>query len=251
MFLMHDVHIKVAGYENIEAVCPHCGRDIRFNRVTDLQDTEPVGGTEVRCLHADCARSFRIIGDTINARFEMLVYDCYPLLEEKRYAYCILNLAQAYECFFSLFLRVALCYEPQRGQLDLKAMNGDLRRLFDVTSRWTFGDLRNAFAFIVSRYGARIPADEVASCLAELATLKRVRFERSAAAASGAWHDLLSKLWAASISALRNHVVHKVAYRPSRAEVERALAETRSTLFPLANEARINGEDPNWYIHAG
>jgi hypothetical protein len=47
---------------------------------------------------------------------------------------------------------------------------------------------------------------------------------------------------------LRNQVVHKNAYRPSREEVEAATEETRGILFPLARYLSIDYDDIHWYI---
>ena len=44
---------------------------------------------------------------------------------------------------------------------------------------------------------------------------------------------LLKALRATTINTLRNQVVHKRAYRPTREEAESALEETRSIIFPL------------------
>jgi hypothetical protein len=58
---------------------------------------------------------------------------------------------------------------------------------------------------------------------------------------------LLVALKAARIDTLRNKVVHKQAYRPTRAVVEAALAETRSILFPLTIHLQLHDEI-NWYL---
>ena len=49
----------------------------------------------------------------------MLIFDCYELLERKQYMHCVLNLATAYETFFSLFLRVELLYKPFAAEVRL------------------------------------------------------------------------------------------------------------------------------------
>ena len=58
---------------------------------------------------------------------------------------------------------------------------------------------------------------------------------------------LLKALKATSINTLRNRVVHKQAYRPTREEVEAALQETRSILFPLTSHLQLYDEI-NWYM---
>jgi hypothetical protein len=111
---------KECTYENFIARCPLCGFRNIFNRVTDLQDTEPIRFREVVCLNDRCKQKFNINGDLVSPAFRMLVFDCYPLKEEKKYSYCILNLAQAYEVFFSLYLRVELLFRPFSQDPDQK-----------------------------------------------------------------------------------------------------------------------------------
>ena len=95
---------KRPSYENFVADCPLCGHECIFNRASDLHTFEPIGGLNVTCLNGLCAKTFRLVSDSVNERHEMLIYDCYELLERKHYMNCILSLAQAYEVFFSLFL---------------------------------------------------------------------------------------------------------------------------------------------------
>ena len=110
-------------YENFVAVCPICDFRNIFSRVSDLKEREPIAFKQVAC--EDCGKPFNINNDSINAAYEMLVYDCYDLMEEKHYSYCILNLAQAYEVFFSHYLRVELLYKPfsLRDDPDLVQLN--------------------------------------------------------------------------------------------------------------------------------
>jgi len=58
---------------------------------------------------------------------------------------------------------------------------------------------------------------------------------------------LLKALKATAIHTLRNRVVHKQAYRPTRAEVEAALDEARSIVFPLTSHLQLHDEI-NWYM---
>src|SRR5690349_9162011 len=95
---------KETYYETFEAECPACGHWNIFNRVSDFKTVEPIAFKTVICL--DCQNDFNINGDQINSAYEMLIFDCYKLKSIKRYSYCILNLAQAYEVFFSQYLRV-------------------------------------------------------------------------------------------------------------------------------------------------
>ena len=48
----------------------------------------------------------------------MLILDMPELYERKHYMNCILSLAQAYEVFFSLYLRVNLLFKPFGSDAD-------------------------------------------------------------------------------------------------------------------------------------
>jgi hypothetical protein len=75
----------------------------------------------------------------------MLIRDCWLLKKQKRYSYCILNLCQAYEMYFALYLRVMLIYKPygNENNHDLDGLNESLRKLFDRINDWTYSPLRN------------------------------------------------------------------------------------------------------------
>ena len=103
---------KRTSYENFAAECPWCRRENIFNRASDLKTFEPIAGRDVSCLSAACGKPFRILGDSVNSPHEMLIFDCYELLDRKHYMNAVLSLAQAYETFFSLFFRVELLYKP-------------------------------------------------------------------------------------------------------------------------------------------
>ena len=101
---MISTKIKSSGYENIVVTCPLCSHELVLNRATDLGTFEAISGTDVCCQ--ECGRGFWINGDSVNERHEAIVFDCHDLLRTKRYMNCILNVCQAYEMFFSLYLRV-------------------------------------------------------------------------------------------------------------------------------------------------
>ena len=54
-------------------------------------------------------------------------------------------------------------------------------------------------------------------------------------------------LKATKLNKLRNQVVHKRAYRPTREEAESALEETRSIIFPLTRRLDLH-DDISWYV---
>jgi hypothetical protein len=91
-------------YENFVAECPWCGKDCIFNRASDLHTFEPIAGRDVSCQSGDCRKPFRIVGDSVNSAHEMLIFDCYELIERKHYMNCILSLASSLRGILQLVL---------------------------------------------------------------------------------------------------------------------------------------------------
>ncbi len=236
-------------YENFVAICPICGFRNIFNRVSDLKEVEPIAFKQVAC--EDCGKPFNINNDSINAAYEMLVYDCYNLMKEKHYCYCILNLAQAYEVFFSHYLRVELLYKPYWRSEDrnLDQLNRVSNLLFETIKNYTFAPLRSICINWVLSSRTVATLDESESLLNELNDLVgEPPDEKIADLKDKPLSELLLSLKKTKIGELRNQVVHKIAYRPTVEKVEASLEETRSILFPLASHLKVQAEDINSYV---
>jgi len=244
------VWIARASYENVAAECPWCHRECTFNRVSDLGTVEPVTGRDVQCLHPDCGRPFRIIGDTANNAHETLIYDAYVLLDRKQYMNCVLSLAQAYEMFFSLYLRVKLVYRSYAADSEQlsDSLNGTHQALLDKTQAFAFGDMRKLF---LHHMVAGPPPKDLVEANAAVSRLSRIAKGPSEQAIE-ALDDpelvrLLKAVQTTEIGNLRNAVVHKQGYRPSAAEALACLRETRDTLFPLTQLLDLH-DDVMWYV---
>ena len=139
---------KRTSYENFVAECPWCRRENIFNRASDLKTFEPIAGLNVSCQSAACAKPFRILGDSVNSPHEMLIFDCYELLDRKHYMNAVLSLAQAYETFFSLFFRVELLYKPFAADPDqnLSELNELAKALQKKISDHAFRGMRALFS---------------------------------------------------------------------------------------------------------
>ena len=180
----------------------------------------------------------------------MLIFDCCELLDRKHYMNAVLSLAQAYETFFILFFRVELLYKPFGADpdQDLSGFNEleealqkkisdhafhSMRSLFlqHLVSRPAAGSLTDAAAVIAGLPDDR-PRDPKDVAIDNVGDLKLI--------------PLLKSLKATRINTLRNQVVHKRAYRPKREEVESALQEARSILFPLTAHLQLHDEI-DWY----
>ncbi|RLC71529.1 MAG: hypothetical protein DRI26_04920 [Chloroflexi bacterium] len=237
--------IKQAGYENIVVECPWCGRENIFNRASDLRTFKPIAVLDVSCQNVECGKPFRIVGDSVNERHEMLIFDCYELLKRKQYMNCILTLTQAYEVFFSLFLRVELLYKPfaRDGGEDINCLNRLAEMLIKKVERCTFVPMRKLF--LQQIIAAPRPANlaeaetlianlEVPSCEPTDTELERLDDEELVALLKGVKNTTIHKL--------RNAVVHKRAYRPTREETEAALEETRLLLSRLTNRLGLHDD---------
>jgi hypothetical protein len=250
---MSDIPVarnKRPSYENFVAECPWCGKESIFNRASDLGTFEPIAGRDVSCQSADCSKPFRIVGDSVNSAHQMLISDCYGLLERKHYMNCVLTPTLAYEVFFSLFFRVELLYKPfaanpDQDLADLTRLSEDLREKLE---KHTFARMRALFLqYIVTRR----PPKDVADAAAVIAGLPDSPGDPKDTAIESLDDPklvaLLKALKATGINTLRNRVVHKQAYRPTREQVEAALEETRAILFPLTSRLQLYDE-VNWYM---
>lgn len=241
---------KRTSYENFVAECPWCGKESIFNRATDLRTFEPIDGRDVSCQSVDCRKPFRIVGDSVNNPHEMLVFDCYELIDHKHYMNSVLNLAQAYEVFFSLFFRVELLYKPFSADRDqgLDELNRILHVLKDRIKDHTFASLRALFLrYVVAQQSPKNLAESEAMITGFPERPGDPKDADIESLGDTTLVSLLKALKGTSINTLRNNIVHKQAYRPTREEVEAALDETRSILFPLTSHLQLYN-DVNWYM---
>lgn len=242
-------------HQNFYARCPWCKYENVFNRVSDLEDIELIAYKEVHCQK--CEEPFAINNDSVNSAYEMLIFDCYRLKREKRYIYCILNLAQAFEVFFSLYLRVHFLYHsfardeaenPKGGSLD--RLNELASMLYEITKGYAFAKLRNVFLNCVLENQNIASLDKTRSAICSLPNLTQEPSDESISA----YNDqelaaLLQSVKDNKVGELRNKVVHQHAYRPTLAEVDAALKETRRIIFPLSRLLKVKGDDINLYMY--
>jgi len=237
-------------YENFIADCPNCGMTNTFNRASDLQTFQPIGFREVAC--EACKRPFNINNDAINAAHEMLLFGCFAFIERKEYMQCVLSVAQAYEVFFSHFMHVQLIYRAyaHEGSHDLSRLNCLNEQLYNRVHRLTFVPMRSLVLRLVIDAVAptSLAAAEVA--IAALPEKPRVVPRRDIEATADNHlkvKALLLRLLDADVNTLRNRVVHKDAYRPTREEATTAHDEAREILHGLTARLRL-GYDAYWYI---
>jgi len=242
--------IKESNYENIDVICPHCNQEIRYNRASDLKEVKPISGKNVNCLRPECGQQFRIVGDLANPAFEMLIYDCYKLREEKRYCNCILNFTQAFEIFFSNFLKANLLFKPFAQDRDITKLNEVAKLLYDTTKEYTYKPLRNLFFNRVLTAQELTSLNEAIPIIQNFTTLRRTppTDEAINLYPDSKIKEILKRLKSSEIAEIRNKVVHKSAYRPTLEEVESAFKETKDILYSLGHLLHVRYDNVHWYL---
>lgn len=247
---MIEVSIRVSGYENIVVDCPICNDEVKLNRASDLQTFKPIPGLSVSCYA--CKSEFWINGDSVNERHEALIFDCHDHLAAKRYMNCILNVCQAYEMFFSLYLRVNLLYRPfaadyRKGCASIDKLNALFQELASETGDLSFARMRDIYLRLMVRSEQPSSLDEAKAHIESLRECRCPKDEELTVGRDKKISELLLRVKRTKINGLRNDVVHKNGYRPKRGEAEHALSEARSVLFPLTSLLDLH-DDVNWYF---
>lgn len=242
---------KWTSYENFTALCPWCGERSIFNRVSDLMDCEPIFSKTVACLSQSCGKPFNINGDRVNSAHEMLVFDCHELLRQKHYMNCIITLAQAHEVFFSLFLQVEFLYKPfaKDDDWDIDRLNRLSEQLAKRVEKYAFAKMRSLFLWQLAAGSHPASLAEAEAAIKGLAARKTDPLDSELEAVGDAGlADLLKMVKQTTIDDLRNQVIHKPAYRPSRDEAEAALESTRKLLFPLTHRLGLLYDEIDGYL---
>ena len=200
----------------------------------------------------ECGKPFWLTGDSVNERHEQLLFDCYELLKRKCYMNCILNVSQAYEMFFNLYLKVELLYKPfvvgsDQNTASLNPLNKLSEELGNKIKNYTFGCMRAIFVNRVTKSTSPANLGEAAEIIRTLDGRKYPRNLDLRAIGDAKLAKLLLNLKKTNVNNLRNKVVHKIGYRPARGEAENAVKEARSILFPLTTHLDLH-DDIMWYI---
>ena len=235
---------KDMNYENFIATCPHCGFQNIFNRVSDLETVEPIGFKQVICLNSSCKKQFNINGDLVSENYVYLIMDCYDLLKNKRYMYCILNLCQACEMFFVRAIEVKLIYQPFKDkvlQRDCDQLNDLCKKLHTKIKKYPFGSLQHVFFDLYLN-------DKVFQSLKSIEDYINTIDCRKNKTPQDAQIDLypninarelFKKMKLTNINEIRNDVVHKRGYRPNRVTVEKNIESIREIILGLRAIFRI------------
>jgi hypothetical protein len=121
-----------------------------------------------------------------------------------------------------------------RGQRDLDRLNSLQSQLDQALRKFTFNPLRNLLVNTVVQAVAPLTLDEAAIAINQIGSAKLGDDPSPAVLSTIADPDtkqVLEGLVALTIGNLRNAVLHRRAYRPLRAEVERCLEDEVSLLY--------------------
>lgn len=244
-------------YENVYVDCPSCKKPIIYNRVSDLQGLGYISGMDVHCLHPECQHPFRIGGDTINPRHQLLLYDCNRLFKEKRYTACVLYAAQACEVFCALYFRIKFGYLPYSREskgnslqyLPVSKLNALMNLLNETIRPFAFVALRNAFLHTVLKGTS---PDNIVAAEGAIKALPHLSCSCPSDAATSQYPDtavaaLLQAFKNCTVNELRNNVVHKAVYLPSAQEAESSVKTVGDFLYPLGARLQVVTEDFGWY----
>lgn len=236
-------------YENFIAECPWCTEENIFNRRDDLKTYEPIACQVVRCSNKSCRKEFKINSDSINSAYEMLIFRCYELIQKKQYMNCALSIAQAYEVFFNLYLRVEFLYKPfsRQQERDITELNKTAKLLNKKIERYSYWQMRSLFLRLILLDPKPQNLIESKQVISEFSPCDPMTNEIESSKLNQELKELLVSLKNVKINNIRNKVVHKKAYRPSKTEIDIALTEARKVLFGLNRHLKLYDE-PNWYI---
>lgn len=208
--------IDQGDYENIYVECP-VGHPNIYNRVTDLRTTDPIPSMQgLTCEHEGCGVAFDISGDRvvrIKYRWFLDIKD--TAFKQKRYRDCVWAICQAAESFFyQAIVNKEIdrnpVYRDSTGSMDLQRSNqarsnhkipvkGEQKPMRVVT----YGPLMTYFTEIYKTDCLNSPYD----------TSRKMKQDKRQWA-----FDVIER---SDIGTMRNQVVHKYAYRPTRSEVEK------------------------------
>lgn len=213
--------IKTAGYENIYIDCPYCKKENIINRISDLPDNLPVSGRYIVCEH--CNTQFWTSGDRVSNGIWHWLIDELPIFKErKEYRAYILNLCQGCECFFQQAIVNKLVDRntdviDEEGHIDTEKWN-NLRKDLD----------EEKICVLYGKSGEKLKTKFKKASLNHLRKIFLYQFQvekdsyipKRTKLKEDKRDKCFSCIEETKINEIRNKVVHKQAYCPTKTEIE-------------------------------
>lgn len=236
-----------AGYENIAAICPTCGKRNVLNRATDVGHVSPIENVRIVCENDQCGAAFDAVGDLINPPYEMLLLDACDFIREKRYIQAVLSATTAYEMFFAHYIRVEFVLRAsardRTAEVDtIDWMNAAEQLLQDATRRHTFEPMRRIFLRAAVDNPRPMTVAAAEAYIRSIPTPKRtpaVPRTEIETLPDESLRALLLQVCDSRIADLRNDIVHKTAYRPRLDETRTAVDDAYRTIFRLGHHYKL------------
>lgn len=238
------VHILKSDYETITAECPHCRTTSVYNRVSDIGDVGPYVGRDIPCL--SCGRDFWISMDKVGPLYQMFIHAAEEHFGRKHYMLAVASLGQAWEVFFLTYARDIFLYRPffatSSCEEAIEELNAVAEMLDTAIEKTTFSPLRNLFFWTTIKNIRPQTLAESTEAIARIVPDRLCERPKSSLIESLSAQEpsaSLRQLFSLTIAELRNNVVHKYAFRPSRSKTERCLNEEMDFMYSLKHLFRV------------
>lgn len=228
-------------YEVVRAGCPFCGHRNVFSRVSDLRTLQPISYLEVVCQETNCGRVFCINSDDIGPAYRLFFYESYEFIKSKRYSFAVVSSVQSLELFFAHAVRERWLWQVYKVRGGSHELNSALQLLFERTRAFSYQGMRNLFL----RAAITAPPHSLAEGRNLVESIEQYEPTPSDNVMKNTPEPLarlLLDLKSLKAHELRNDILHKQAYRPTREEAETTVESIRNVLLPLASVLRVEYE---------
>lgn len=268
-------------YENVYITCEKCEKLNIFNRTTDLYNFSFFNQYQTKCFN--CNSDIIIYTDIINNAYEMLYLKAWKCLHLKEYMYAIILLCTAYEMFFMFVLQVFLTIKPLKSLslYDKIKINQYLnKKLEEKVEKYSFEYMLYAFLIVImlpedyffnfnAEHNFKYPEKEnliKKNCINFIDSLNnkineiKKHMERKEIDQFDMFSNIKDKKLKliiielcknfknkTTINIIRNKIVHKLGYKPSKQEVEIEMNNARNFIYELSLLLKVSTNDIRIY----
>jgi hypothetical protein len=199
---------------------------------------------------ASCGKRFDISGDIVNPAHELFIFDCQDLLRDKRYMQCILLIAQSYEMFFNFSINMELLLKPLAGEErpNFEQFNRLAEDIYKKLEPQNFQSLRMIFLRLIVDGPHPLTLDEAEIEIGKLEVSgKKLIGDKPSERCPSDLLDLVRGFENVTVNQVRNKVIHKRAYRPTREEAEHVVKEAEDLIYGC--KSRFQSDDLSRKAH--